>query len=461
MGGAIFSILLVSIITNITLFNEFDLYMRNEQESRLNEVIQLIEQSYALNNGWDNGVINNISISPLIDNYDIEIKDLYNRTIFTHYMESTIVRLHNEMMQRMGSGMGRNQPHRLDENPRDENYTVEEYDLLSDNEVVGSVAIGHVGPFVVSEREIEFTKGINLSIFFGALISIVIAILLGVYSSKIFSTPIINITKAANKIRQGDLDTKVEVDNGIIELQELSNSINHLSKSLSEQELLRKRLTSDISHELRTPLTILQSHIEAISDGVWEPTQEKMNICKNEVVRLIKLVDELRHLTDIEKHKLKLDIQKYPLTHDLEEIKKSFSHQFHEKGIKVRSNIGKNIFLHGDRDKIKQVVINILSNALKFTNPGGEISINLLDQKEQVQIIIEDTGIGIEKQDIPYIFERFYKTDQSRNRKNGGIGIGLAITKSLIEAHGGRIKVESEKNKGTKFIIALPKDKKE
>lgn len=458
LGGAILSIILVSLITNITLFNEFDLYMRSEQKNRLHEIVYLAEQSYAFKGNWGVEAINNIAISPLINDFDIVIRDINNNIVLNHYMESTIVQMHNEMMRRMGPGMrGANHPNMINGNQRDENYIVENFDLTFNDMVIGTLSIGHVGPFLVSERELEFTKGINLSILYGALISIFVSFLLGMYSSKLFSDPIVRITEAAKKISKGDLSTKIEVGNNVKELNELSRTINNLSKSLREQELLRKRLTSDISHELRTPLSILQSHIEAISDGVWKATPEKMDICKNEVVRLIKLVEELKYLTDIEKHKLKLTIQKFSLSNDLKDIVNSYSHQFLDKGIELNIHINDEVVFSGDRDKIKQIVINILSNALKFTNKGGCVSVKLLDTNDQVLITIEDTGIGLDEKDIPFIFERFYRADQSRNRKTGGAGIGLAITKSLVEAHKGEMVVSSKKNQGTKIVVALPK----
>lgn len=466
LGGTILSIVLVSVITNINVLKKFDLYMRNEQEDRLDAVIQLVEKSYGINKGWTVEALNNISISSLLNSFDIEIRDEVNNLIFKSYMESTMVQRHREMMGRMGHGMmgargqgmmGRGRFTEIENNMGDENYIVEQQELRYDNKRIGSIVIGHIGPFQVSERDIAFTRGINSAIFYAAIISVIAAIFLGMYSSKIFSRPILQITEAANHIREGKLDTKVEVDNNIVELQELAKSINHLSKSLNEQELLRKRLTSDISHELRTPLTILQGHIEAISDGIWEATPDKLNICKNEVIRLIKLVEELKYLTDIENHKFTLKVQEYPLSKDLNEILQGFQYQFQDKKIKLNANIKEEIYINGDRDKIRQVFINLISNAIKFTDAGGKINIQLLECNKQIKIIIEDTGIGIGEEDLPYVFQRFYRSDVSRSRKTGGTGIGLSITKTVIEAHGGRIKVESKKNEGSKFTIILPR----
>ncbi|QNO16729.1 HAMP domain-containing histidine kinase [Alkalicella caledoniensis] len=459
LGGAIFSIILVSIITNINLLGEFDTYMRNEHQDRLNNLIQVVEQSYTLNNGWTDDALKSVSSSPDIINFDIEIRDIYQNTIFTHFMESTIIKMHNDMMQRIGHGMmGRRQSEALDNRLRDDNYFVEGYDLIVDNKLVGTIIVGQLGPFIATEREVQFTRGINYSIFYSAVISILIAVIFGVHSSKVFSTPIIKITEAANKIREGNLGTHVEIDNSIDELKELSQSINHLSTSLANQENLRKRLTSDISHELRTPLTILQSHIEALSDGIWEPTPEKLDICKKEVVRLINLVEELRHLNEIENHDLVLNTQNFSLSDEILEITNSFEHSFKQENISLRVRIEDNIVYNGDRNKIRQVIINLLSNSMKFTNTEGLVNVNLVKANNNIKVIIEDTGIGIDENELPFIFERFYRTDQSRSRKTGGTGIGLSIAKTLVDAHGGKITVESEKGKGTRFIITLPID---
>ncbi len=458
MGGAIFAIALVSIITNVTLFNQFDIYMATKQDKKIDAVVDMIYKAYITDGYWSNKVLQYISLSPLTSDFDIVIKDSKDSIIFEDVLDDTMVSHHNRMMQRMGHGMMRkNYSNSMDELAKNEDYVKTSYTLNVDNNKIGTVDIGYVGPFYVSESDVIFTEGINRSIFYAALISILASIILGLYSSKVFSKPILKITKVANDIRDGKLDTKVDENNNIIELRELSKSINHLSKSLGEQELLRKRLTSDISHELRTPLTVLQSHIEAIIDGVWEPTEERLNVCKNEVVRLIKLVEELKYLTDIDNRKIILENKSYNLSREIIEVVEGFKSQFIEKEITLNSNIMEDIFLVGDRDKIKQVIINLLSNALKFTNIGGRVEVKLEDNGNEVVITVNDNGIGVDKKDIPYLFERLYRSDISRNRKTGGTGIGLTITKSLIEAHGGRIEVESEKDRGTKVIVKLPK----
>lgn len=465
LGGTILSIALVSFITNINVLKNFDSYMLKEQDSRFEVVAELIQNSYDRRQGWTDKAFVDIKTSSLINNFDIEVRDNNSNVIFSSYMQNAMVNHHHNMMNRMGHGMMRKKNHMMRNNftsienyAEEENYITQKRDLIYNNEKVGSLLAGHIGPYLISEKDVAFAKDINSSIFFAAIISIITAIILGIYSSKIFVNPILQITDAANSIRKGKLGTNIDLDNRIIELQDLSQSINHLSKSLKQAELLRARLTADISHELRTPLTILQSHIEAISDGVWEASPDKLNICKNEVLRLIKLVEELKYLTDIENHNLDLKFEKYSLSSDIRDISHSFLPQFNEKNIEFNAHIKNEVIITADRDRIKQVFINLLSNALEFTPGGGKVDIELFKETPAIRCIIKDSGIGIEDKDIPYIFERLYKADLSRNRKIGGRGIGLSIAKTVVESHGGTIHVESKKGQGSIFIVELPEN---
>lgn len=188
------------------------------------------------------------------------------------------------------------------------------------NAPIGTIEIGYLGPFTITEREIQFSKNINNAIIYASIFSVIIAIILGVYFSKVITRPILKINRVANDIRKGKLDTRIEEKGKIIEFRELSSSINHLAMSLEEQQRQRKRLTTDISHELRTPLTILQSHIEAMLDGVWETTKDRLNIFKGEIDRLIKLVEELKYLIDIENHRLILQKEEFDLSQLLNDV---------------------------------------------------------------------------------------------------------------------------------------------
>lgn len=453
LSVAILSVVLVAVITNLTIFNKFNTYMEEEHADRISDIVKMVEYSYSLDDSWSNKVLRNISNSTLIDKFQIRIINENGNVVFENNVDNSMMKMHNQMMGRMGKRIMRGSDiNKLN----DSKTTIKLQELIVNDRRIGTIEIGYTGKFIVSQREVDFTRGINSSILYASLISIVLAIILGLYNSKVMSQPILKITDAANNIRKGDLDTKIQINNDPKELIELSEAINHLAQSLKEQQILRKRLTTDISHELRTPLTILQSHIEAFSDGVWEPNKDRLNICKDEVIRLKKLVEQLKYITDIENHKIELEIEGFNLSELLEGIAESFTYEFQTKGVMLERHIEENIIIEADMDKVRQIIINLISNALKFTDAEGIVHVVLNKVHNKIFLEITDTGIGINKEDIPYVFERFYRSDKSRSRDTGGTGIGLSITKTLVEAHGGSISVESEKGKGSRFAIVLP-----
>jgi signal transduction histidine kinase len=224
---------------------------------------------------------------------------------------------------------------------------------------------------------------------------------------------------------------------------------------LNYQEALKRRMTTDIAHELRTPLAAIQSHIEAFMDGVWEPNDERLAVIHGEILRLTHLIKELSDLSIVEDDEIKLDADIVDLSVTLNDITDSYEPMFIEKNIKLNKNIQDNIVIVGDIDYLKRIFANILSNAFKYTNENGTVNVSLSQINDKIKISVSDTGIGIPKEDLKHIFERFYRSDLSRARETGGTGIGLTITKALVEAHGGTIKIDSEVGKGTDVIIEL------
>lgn len=453
LAGIISSILLVSIITNITVFDKFDSYMKGEQRNKINEIIELVQKSYEVNGGWTDESLQYIQTSPVLRDFNITIKDKHDNIVLLSQMTNAMLQHHINMMYKLGhdvKGMS------MADYSSSEDYNIGKYELSIRNALIGSIEIGYLGPFKITESEVQFSKSINNAIIYASIFSVIIAIILGVYFSKVITRPILKINRVANDIRKGKLNTRIEEKDKIIEFRELSSSINHLAMSLEEQQKQRQRLTTDISHELRTPLTILQSHLEAMLDGVWEPTKDRLNIFKGEIDRLIKLVEELKYLIDIENHKLVLQKEEFNLTQLLNGVIENYRYQANKQDVTLINEVSEGIFIVGDKNKINQAIINLISNALKFTSSSGYIKVKAINIDNNIIIEIEDNGIGIDKEDLPYIFDRLYRSDRSRSRKTGGTGIGLTITQKLISAHNGKIEASSVKGVGTKFTIILP-----
>ena len=304
-----------------------------------------------------------------------------------------------------------------------------------------------------------FIKDIRNMIIGISLLMIIVVISISIFISQKISKPIIVVSKMTDSLKRGGYDQTLEYESSIVEIDNLVNSINDLSKELYNMEKLRKRLTSDISHELRTPLTSIQTHLEAMIDGIWEPTEERLISVNEEVIRISHWVDELKNLAKYDSDKNKLNISEV----DLEQLIKNIIYNNEsfalEKNIKIEYNLEK-IKAHIDKKKISQVIVNLIWNAIRYTNCNcerlGKIIIRLYKEENLIKISVKDNGIGIPKKSLDYIFERFYRVDKSRCRNTGGTGVGLTICKSIIDLHNGNIEVKSEVNKGSEFIVSIP-----
>ncbi len=241
----------------------------------------------------------------------------------------------------------------------------------------------------------------------------------------------------------------------IKEVNELTKSIDMLAEELNKQELLRKQLTTDIAHELRTPVTNIQGHLDAIIDGIWDPTPERLTSIREEVQRLGKLIGSIKNLSTFDSSLSQLNKTKTNLSDFIKNITYTYESKALEKNIKIEYELNE-VFAYVDKEKFSQVIVNILVNAIKYTNYGGNILIKVENYDDSIDIVIKDNGIGIPKEELHYIFERFYRVDKSRSKDTGGIGVGLAISKAIVSEHGGNILVYSELGKGSEFIIKLP-----
>lgn len=300
--------------------------------------------------------------------------------------------------------------------------------------------------------EVLFTHTMTKIFILVVVICILCILFLTFFTSKKIISPIKKVSYTAKEIRQNNYHN-VEYSSDIQEINYLIDIINNLSNSLKKQEHIRKRLLTDLSHELKTPITSMYGHLEALIEGIWEPTKDRLISINQELLRIMCLIEQLQNLNNLENDSIKkeyIDIKALIISviHNMQAISLS-------KNINIECNLDE-IYANVDRGKLAQVIINMISNSIKYSNENKKIYINLYKENRDVVIKIKDEGIGISKKDIQYIFERFYRVDKSRCRNTGGTGIGLTICKSIIDLHNGKIEVKSEINKGSEFIISLP-----
>jgi len=286
-----------------------------------------------------------------------------------------------------------------------------------------------------------------------AVVFIAFAIIFTLYRR--FGQPLGRIFNAIDSVSEGNLSVRVPEANSDM-FSELNKRFNHMLDELERAEKQRRNLTADIAHELRTPLHIIQGNLEGIIDGVYQPTNEHINNTLDETKLLSRLVNDLQTLSLVESGQLPLHPTSILVANLLQDLTSSFLPQAAAKGIDFQTQLSDvNLKITADYDRLNQVLSNLISNAIRHTPKDGKISVNISKSDNGIQIIVEDNGIGIPAEDLPFIFDRFWRGDKSRSERTHS-GLGLAITKQLIQAHGGEIKAESEVGKGTKFIIDLP-----
>jgi signal transduction histidine kinase len=315
-------------------------------------------------------------------------------------------------------------------------------------------------PFAQNSPAQDFLMRTEQFLLYSALGATVIALLLGILFSRSLTSPIRELTHATHAMSEGDLSQQVSVRSND-ELGELARAFNRMSAELSRSVNARKQMTADIAHELRTPLSLILGHAEAVHDGVLQPSPENFEIIREEATRLEHLVNDLRILSLADAGELSINPQTVEPDRLLQEVASLYQYQTQRKNISIALDIVPGLpAIEVDPGRMTQVLTNIMDNALRHTPEGGRIILAAREMEDQIELAIQDSGPGLKPEDLERIFERFYRTDSSRQREDaslGGSGLGLAIARSIVQAHGGQLLAESEPGQGLKVIARLPR----
>jgi signal transduction histidine kinase len=324
---------------------------------------------------------------------------------------------------------------------------------------------GGSSPMMTTTPEQTFLAGINRSLIVVGLIAAAVALILGLFLTRQILKPVKALSLGASRIASGALKYRVEVQSKD-EIGNLAQSFNSMASSLERGEEARRQLNADIAHELRTPLTIIEGTVDGILDGVFQPDPDRLNVIKQQTESLTHLINDLRDLSLIESGQLKLELKPVDMAELVQHKISQIEAPAHEKGIQLEFNAADALpMVMADPVRMEQVISNLLTNAIRHTPRGGTITFSVTRQDNgvnervtghQLLISVKDTGEGIPPENLPHIFERFYRVDNSRARSEGGTGLGLAIVKQIVDAHGGKVRAESQIGKGSTFYVALP-----
>lgn len=439
-------------ITLNLLESHFADYVRERQESELEEYSTDLENLYQQNGTWEENSQaiqrvgrNALQQAVIVKIYDEDGQLLWQPSPSEEEEANTQMQDHLLHMEKTVWDI-------------ESDYLQTSVTLYDGAEEIGTLEVQSVSPHAYTQHDALFISGMKSTVVLVALISLLIPLFFALLVAKKLSSPIVTINDFTKEIAKGHYSSLSLEETGIREIDDLLVSVNDLSLQLQHQQKIRNRLSSDIAHEIRTPLTTLKGNIEAMIDGVWEISEERLYRCYEEASRITRLIGEIDRINELESQESQLQKTTFNLTELAQQIVDNFQPMLVENKLNCFVS-GDRVFISADRDKIHQVLTNLLANAIKFTPSGGRIDLYVSQSKGTTSFRIIDNGQGIPPEEVGQIFERFYMAEPSRNSKLGGQGIGLSIVKGIVNAHQGTISVDSIYGKGTTFTINLPKAK--
>jgi two-component system sensor histidine kinase BaeS len=422
------------------MVGDFREYLEGEMEDRVSWLTASLESSYATNLGWRREDLVEAAVWALMMGMDIRLSNIRGTPLIDtgQAVESLSPLVKKRVLaftQQRRAGGG-------------EEYIP--YGLFLRGEQIAELGVRFLPP----GREALFVRRSNRFLLFSVFVLGGTALLLSVVFSRKLTEPIHSLTDAASRVADGDLKSRVAVSRDD-ELGRLSHTFNRMAQALMTHETLKRRLTANIAHELRTPLGAVRAELEGMMDGLIPVERKTLESLYAEIGRLKTILEGIEELTQAEASSLSMAKKSLELGPFLENILHRFRKMFTDKGVALELHCPPGLAAHADPDKLSQVVINLLSNALRATDAGGTVRVEASGGGDMTEIAVADTGGGIGEEDLPFVFERFYRG--RGHGSHGGLGLGLTIVKELVEAHGGEVKAESAPGEGSRFRLTLPR----
>lgn len=333
--------------------------------------------------------------------------------------------------------------------------------IVITNEEGKTETIGYVRVWVygtdtlLSKADEEFRSNSYEAMVFATIFAIILAMALGFLFARNLVKPINKMITTAESIKEGYMGARTNLT-GDDEVARLGETFDAMADSIEQDRLLERRLTTDVAHELRTPLMAIQSTVEAMVDGVFEPDTERLETVNSEVERLSRLVDALLRLSRLENRNTPMNEEKVNVGELISGIVVTHEAFVIDSGLSMEFHTDKDVYVYGDADMIRQATANLISNAVRYTPEGGHITVRVKKGDIMASISVKDTGIGLTPEEKKMVFSRFWRADAGRNRAQGGLGVGLAVVKEIIDRHGGWVQVEGKPDQGATFTVHIP-----
>ena len=434
-GVGIAAASLTAILVNVAFGSRFTSYLDAQQQTREQQIVAILADSYSRSGGWEATDLRSLTPLAFMDGGTLRLLDASERTVWAPSADQLLgqmAEMHRQMMGDGALGPERRLP------------------ISADGRVVGT-AIVRLPVTGLLPQDVSFRAAVNRLLLFGGLAAGLMALLLGIVLARRATSPARELARAARGFASGDRGRRVTYD-AHDEFGEMARAFNAMGDAVEEEDRLRRDFAAEVAHEVRTPLTILRSQIEAIQDGVVEPSAEMVASLHEETLRLTRLMGDLETLASAEAAGFSLSPQHTALRPLLDESVRSLEPRFLEQDVTLRWELDE-AAADVDPNRMRQVVSNLLSNALKFTPSGGSVEVTLHSIDRQAVINVSDTGPGISSEDLPHVFDRFFR---GQGVRASGSGIGLTVVRELVEAHGGSVEACSEPGGGTTLTVRLP-----
>ena len=426
---------LTAVLVNLAFDRRFDAYVADRSRETQQELAMALAAAYEQGGGWEDASLTAVGQGALMNGLGLTVEDASGQTVWSlEQVSGGMAEMHRSMMGAPPLGSERRLP------------------VEVGGETVG-VAVVRLPEGRLAPADASFQASVNRLLITGGVVAGLVSLCVGLLLARRATAPVAELTTAARHLAAGDRTRRVRAER-TDELGEMGRAFNHMVDTIDEEDRLRRTFAGDVAHELRTPLTVLRSQVEAFQDGVAPPTPAALASLSDEILRLSRLVADLEALASADASNFSLDRQAVRVAPLLEETAQSFAGVLGDQRLRLELDLDQGIEVEADPTRLGQVVSNLVSNAVKFTPTGGLVRLELERDGPWALIRVSDTGSGIPADEIPSVFDRFFR---GRDVRSGGSGIGLAIVRQLVTAHGGEVDVASEPGQGTSFSVRLPR----